>query len=499
MPRSPIVLVRWCALLLVLAFVALACSVKDDVTLPDDGATVAPTEPTTEAQILEGSPDAQADPTPQAPPTPLPQPTPIAEPPGRADLPEDQEIEEGFRLVVQSADGQLSTMLPDGTNVIPLTNPDEDRFNSVPVWSLDGSRLGWVSVDNGTDPAPQVRSAAFEGSQWFEFATAQPPFYLLWDPTSSQLATLSVGQNGFDLGVIDVGRGVDQRIVDTGAPFWFDWSPDADSFIVHASGLRLDLVPIDGPSQVIEEVPGSFQAPTWMNTDQPLIYADQVDNEQFLVVANPLFGGRRPLLTYDGYLQFVASEATGLMAVQVIDEANAPIPQVITASYQDDEFADPVDEIFRNQLYLMQVFGGAPFVISDEAARAFWWSPDGSRLAYLLEHEAGDGDCTSGTATYDLMVWDSTSGEYFFGPEIRPSETFACDYLPFFDQGTQGISYWAPDGSQFALPGELVATGESGIIVGTPNGFRIDTSIVSPGVFASFAPLALADPAASVL
>ena len=72
--------------------------------------------------------------------TPLPTPTPEPNPPGRAELPEDQEFAVGPRLAIQTADGQIITMLGDGTNVVPLTDPGEGRVNAAPRWSDDALR-----------------------------------------------------------------------------------------------------------------------------------------------------------------------------------------------------------------------------------------------------------------------------------------------------------------------------------------------------------------------
>lgn len=493
---------RWLIPLLIAALVAAACSVEDDITLPDplptadDGIGEGP-EPTVVPDIIEGNPVPQ---DPGVVPTPPVQPTPIPEPDGRAEIPEDFVLAEGERLVVQSTDGQLFTMLRTGENVLPLTNPTEGTVHSAPTWTPDSSRIAWVSANpNGT--RPQLRTARIDGSAWFEYDTEVPPFFMAWDPTSTQVAMLSAGDLGFNMSVIDVGLGIEQRTIDSGSPFWFSWSLDADSMLVHASGIRLDLVPVDGPAQVIEAVPGTFQAPRWIDSQQPLLYADRIDDEQFLVNAGPLGVGRRPLISYDGYLQFAVAPVTGTIALQVVDEGLAPVPEVITASTDvapntqrqqgDEEFVDVVDPVERDQLILMQLFGGDPWEIeSSRPAAAFYWNQDGTKLAYLLTVDTGDGDCASGAASYRLVIFDAIEQEYSESQPFHPSATFACDYLPFFDQDSQAHAYWSADGVNFVLSGTLSGSGESGIFMAETNlgTLEIDLTLVANGEFASFAP-----------
>lgn len=442
-----------------LAVVAAGCSAGVQVA-PQEQAAPTPAE----APALESEGEA----TPDATPTPVPL------PPGRADLPDDLLLEPGARIAIETAEGQIFTVLGDGSNPVPLTNPDEGTRNGVPTWSADASRLGWVTTNDASGES-FVRSARFDGSDWFEHPVESAPFYLSWDPTGAQVATLAPGDLGLELGVVSLPDAA-YRAVDEGAPFWFSWNPDADGFLVHASGLRLDLVPIDGASQVLEPVPGAFQAPRWVDGPVELIYADQQDGQHFLVVAGPDGGGRRALVTYDGYLQFTVAPASGLIALQVIDPDRAPRADVITASLQDRD-ADIVDPIPRNELTVIATFGGDPFVLyptvedfTPSPVLAFYWSPDGNSLAWLLEINPGTGDCASETALYEWQFW--TGSSITPGPRFVPTPTFACNYVPFFDQLDQSVSFWSPDAALFTYAGTDQLTGERGVWTIRPGTFE---------------------------
>lgn len=440
----------------VAALLVASCGADLRVALPDTPVSTPPADDTSSAE------------------EPAPQPTPTPPPEGRAVLPEDQLFEQGPRLAIQTADDQIVTTLGDGSNLVPLTNPAEGTRNAVPTWSLDASRLAWVTTDDASGRS-ELRSARFDGSDWFEQSTPTEPFYLAWDPSSSQVATLAPGDLGLELGVVSLPDETYAK-VDDGSPLWFSWSPDADGFLVHASGHRLDFVPTGGPSQVLDPLPGAFQAPRWLNDAVELVFADQEDDEDFLVVTGADGGGRRALVTYDGYLQFTVAPQSGLIALQVIDPSRAPTPEVITASFQNDE-VDAIDPIPRNELTVMATFGGDPFVlypsIDDFTPRpvlAFYWSPDGNSLAWLVEIDAGDGDCGSETALYEWQFWTGT--QIIPGPRFTPTPTFACDYVPFFDQFDQSLTFWSPDSALFTYAGTSQRTGERGIWNTRPGTFE---------------------------
>lgn len=453
-------LLRPAGLLLALAVVAAACSGPDvRVTAPDDP----PPSGSPSAEPDAGEPPAPPD------PTPAPLPTPTAEPEGRAQLPDDQVFEPGPRIAVQTSEGQIFTILGDGSGRVPLTAAEEGHTNTNPVWSDDANRLAWVSTDQATGEA-EVRGARFDGSLWSAVPVPHRPRAVDWDPISRSVATLSPTDSGLlELGVADLTSGTGYQRVDDGTPFWFSWNPDADGFLVHASGVRLDLVPLDGLPQVFQQMPGDFQTPVWLPGAVEFVYADEIDDQQFLVVAGTEGSGRRALITYDGYLQFTASDQSGLIALQVIDPSRAPVADVITASLsRQGEFADIIDPIPRNELTIMATFGGEPFVVypgpenfQPHPVLAFYWSPDGESLAWLLEVEPGDGDCGSETALYQWEFW--TQNSFVDGPRFHPTPTFACDYVPVFDQLDQAVSFWSPDNTELVYAGTEPVTGERGV------------------------------------
>ena len=187
--------------------------------------------------------------------------------------------------------------------------------------------------------------------------------------------------------------------------------------------------------------------------------------------------GRRAIATYDGYLQFTVAQASGLIALQVLDPAVAPVPETITASFQGDEIVDIVIRSPRSA-HLDGHFGGDPIPLyhdprpaKEGQAVAFVWSPDGNQLAWLIEVDAGTG-CDTETAIYEWRLW--TGSDIVDGPRVRNRTTFACNYVPFFDQFEQSVPFWSPDSTMIDYAGTDVTTGE-------PRGVdRSDRPVVPP-------------------
>jgi len=127
-----------------------------------------------------------------------------------------------------------------------------------------------------------------------------------------------------------------------------------------------------------------------------------------------------------------------------------------------------VDHVGQGELVLMAVFGGQPTTLYPseidnprQPVRAFYWNSAGSSLAWLVEIDAGEADCSSETQVLQWRFW--TDGNLMSGPAFTPTATFACQYLPFFDQYGQTSTYWNPEGIEIAYAGIDPASGKRGI------------------------------------
>jgi TolB protein len=75
---------------------------------------------------------------------------------------------------------------------------------------------------------------------------------------------------------------------------------------------------------------------------------------------------------------------------------------------------------------------------------AFFWSPDGQKLAYLELDDAAD------ALRLRWHVWDGTHSRAY--ATFVPTRTFLQAYLVFFDQYARSMTLWSPDSQAFAYP-----------------------------------------------
>lgn len=428
-------------------------------------------------------------------------------PDGEEEPPPAEENTDDGRLVVQSLVGQLSTMLPDGSEAAELTDPG--TTNSQPSWAPDGSRVAWVAVDDATG---QVRIAAdrFDRSDYRDVDVDQMPYYLYWDPSASRIAHLAPSAGGIDLSIAELlgEDGPTDRRVDRGQPYFLAWGPDGDELLVHASGFRLDRIDLGSATVIVDEFPADFGAATWL-ADNTLLFADIEDEEQFLVSTGGSGEGRRPLVTYDGVLRFSLSNEGNRIVMQAVpnDDEEAvvtasaePIPvddDAMVVSFQPeptptpefDDSLDAVDEIEVGVPYVMGTFGGEPFRLSEEPAAALFPSPDGQATAWFQEAVGERGAMT---------IHVDFGGEQHIMPPFVPSAETRQEYFPFFDQYSQSHDFWSPSSNLFVYAGRPAGSEEPDGIWVYDRSTRTQTR-VADGVVASFTRTPQAGGAASAL
>lgn len=420
--------------------------------------------------------------------------------------PRVEDEETTARIAVQTADGQLFTVQPDGSDRIDLTDPEERRFNRQPTWAPDASRLAWVAIEPSEGSA-DLRTDRFDLSGPTSMAMADPPFYLNWDPSSSKIAFLAPSVAGIDLGLATIGEESDVIRLDRGEPYFFSWGPDSDELLIHASTFRLDRIDVDGSTRVIEEFPAPFQAPVWLGDEETLVYADQSGGENFLVTTGPLGEGRVELATFDGSLTFSVNPTGTYAALISTDSGNGTGDGgIITTSHsspslqdpgdpanpddpfdEEDPYADIVDELPLDTLGFIALYGGDLTTIAFGEVVAFFWDPTGEILAWLEP---------SPTTAGALQWWFSDRRDIWGGVEFIPSQTLTSNYLPFFDQYAQSHTFFSPDGTEITFAGQTL-NGEQGVFVmGTEPG--ASARKISDGVFSVWSPDAAAS-GASVL
>lgn len=480
-------------------------------------------EPGTDGQNSEsGTESDNSEPEPEEelpPPNPNATPTPKPEPPAPSG---------DGRLVVQSTDYHLSTMLPDGDDVVALT--EGDTSNKAANWAPDGSRLAWVSTDTDTGATSVVTDRYdLSDNKSITLSGSVDPHYLSWDPSSSKVAYLSESPAGIDLGLVEIAddNEITQRRLDRGSPFGFAWAPTGKNILVHASRFRLDKIDFEEATIIVNNYPAKFGSPTW-RSDNTLMFADIATNEngddtQYLVTTGSSGEGRFPIAQFDGKIRFAASRQGQRIAIQAMDTSDEPA--VVTAStnqrpqhQQDttlgellgsanitaqqnpeptpeatpnpyDRYDDSVDEIdvlHAGNTYLMGVYGGDAWTVSDTPTTGIFLSSDGNAIAWCSRIGATD--------LYEIVI--DADGLIYTSPPFKLSNEF-LEMAQNFDQYSQSHAQWSPSDNLFVFSGVLADSPNDGDGIWVYNREAETLTRIADGVLASFSQTSSASGAAS--
>jgi Tol biopolymer transport system component len=333
----------------------------------------------------------------------------------------------GDRLIVLRDDGNLASMAPDGGSVVALTTEaGPDVRVTQPVASPDGRYLAWVEIRAGR---ASIVTATRAGEVRDQIPLRIAPFFLQWDPTSTDIAYLGNLGIGIGFGVIAAAMREPRDIaVGGGSPLYLAWSPDGDELLVHAGTDVLGRTDMVHDLRPTGDVPGKFQAPAWLPDGRTIVDRRHGNAQQLIVVDG---ADRHVLTSFRGGVLFEASPDGSRVAYR-IDHADGS----------------------QAGMYVQDVDGGAPVRVTRAATTAFFWSPDGEALL-LMTAEPGS------APVQRWRVWDGK--ERFASVPFLPSPTFAQEYVPFFDQYSQALTPWSPDGSAFAYAG--IVAGKAGVWV----------------------------------
>lgn len=325
----------------------------------------------------------------------------------------DLVIADGAGIVVAAADGSRAERI--GT----LTGPSS-AFQ--PTWSPDGAFIAWTEVFDG--PGDLIITSA-DGTSSERLERTTRPYYMSWDPAGGRVVTLRDRDGGGILVELVTTDGTSVEI-DDGAPYYFAWDPDGGRYLLHVGVDRVELVEPQGETMIVDDATGVFQAPAWGAAGR--LYLRAGSTGQTLVLDDGT--GPREVARVAGGAQMVA--AGNRVAIQAFggDQGNGQqvvfqqIPRIDAGAVQVFDLAD-----------------GSITEVIDDAAGAFFWSPDGERLLLL---EGVD----FGTARW--LVWED--GEITTYPEFGLEPTWITTFLPFFDQYATSMTLWSQDGSAFAYP-----------------------------------------------
>ncbi len=308
---------------------------------------------------------------------------------------------------------------PSGTHV---------AFSGSTSGSNGHRRLGlfWKPLEAREDEPPRL---VYLNEPTTDAIAQRTPHYVLWAPDGRRLAFIAQTlRSGLSLFVHEVsGTDGPRRLLD-GGPLYLSWSPDSRYLLVH-SHQRHFLVdfqrgatpaPVPGTSRI-------YMAPSWSPVGSRMALLREIGGErQVLLVADMAGGGVRRL-----------AELTGVGAFQW-----RPGGQHIGL------VRDMRDNTgFYQGLWLVAADGSGEERIAEDLVLCFFWSPDGSKAAYITPSAHAQGSIR-------WAVLDVASGSTRYLADFRPTQEQLIAFT-FFDQYAQSHSPWSPDGRQLLFSGAL--------------------------------------------
>ena len=352
------------------------------------------------------------------------------------------------RIVYVGADGNIFTINPDGSDSKRLTGSETARSmgsilaqpadrNSVlhtwPTWSPDGSKIAFSrAVLEGAEPQVSLLSIDPETRALNRIYQNEPgastviaesvPHYMYWSPDSRNLAFIAPTTLAL---VLYVNDGVETSVVSSQGPLYFKWAGDSSSMTIHSrETLFRAVAPFDAPATELGSMNPVFRTPDVSSDGQTIAYVTDVDEGYALLAGNS--DGSEP------FRQLLSVETPSAILWSPVDE-------VIAVA----DGSRPRSPGYR-RLSLISPEGGEPTTLVEEPFAAFYWSPNGERIAYVaIDVESR------------RLVWKVVSAQ---GGEPWELATFVPSQgtltaMSFFDQYAHSHSFWSPDSASLVFAG----------------------------------------------
>jgi hypothetical protein len=270
---------------------------------------------------------------------------------------------------------------------------------------------------------------------------AVSPFFLSIADTGTLIGVLGSHADGGPLALLAVPTDGRRAIeVARGSPLYWEWVPGARSLLANVGNpgrvSRIEIGRRRATAERFDRDSSPFRAPA-VSSDRIAYVADA--GGPSLMLSRTDGSNPRRLMSVRGLASFSFAPDSELLAVS----------QAVPTSLG----------IGIGPISIVDVRDGDSTLLSQQAV-AYYWSPDGSRIAYLEPVATDDGE----TLSMILSI-------YYVDEEVRrilyrftPSPSFLQQVLPFYDQYQRSNRFWSPDSSEFIVHA-LRPNGNPGIYI----------------------------------
>ena len=350
------------------------------------------------------------------------------------------------RVAFVNSSGQLVTISPDGLDSRVLTMPG--RSYQFPAWSPVENTLAAVGIDNEGGGVFSVQDRADAQAERLYGDPGGAPIYLYWAPDGKAVGFLANTEGGLGLRVVGT-DGAEARQLLTGSPVYWQWSGDSARLLVHSgvgSAGRVSFYRAAGGAGDPLAEPGPFNAPGLSASGSYRAYAEFTGSVNRVVLAGntPRNAELRREVPYEGVAALSWSPVAEQLAIMNPPRAS-PRPY--------------------GPIRLLDADTGDLTPLVEAAAVAFFWSPDGTHIAYLTPVRRREGQQADGAGRsslvvnsaqpqtlLELSVVEVATGRSRLLTAFAPTPLFVGQFLPFFDQYALSHSVWSPDSDAVVLP-----------------------------------------------
>lgn len=361
----------------------------------------------------------------------------------------------GGLIAYLGMDYNIYTLDQDGGHLTAVTTDaavegDILRAYDLPAWAPDGQSLAFAGYSGPKDlsqpPVAGLFVARQDGSNLTQvYSSTQGLIYYYWSPDSRQVGFLSNTPNQSIAMQLVPASGGKAETVDTGAPFYWSWAPDSRTVLVHIGAEDGHL---------------------------SLFQLGETTTENSLDITPTIF--RAPAYSPDGRRMLVAGEDAESHPALLLTDASGNNPQTLAEyagviaftwspdgtriAYLVSELAS--DSVPGGSLTVVDPSGKQkPVELKDEAVYAYFWSPDSRSIAYVSKYNpptaalelAGLPSRRQTQPALALRVMDVDSGDtrLLLAPLLLTQGFLRL--IPFFDQYHQSLTVWSPDSRNLVI------------------------------------------------
>ena len=348
-------------------------------------------------------------------------------------------------------DRQVYTVAPDGSNP-RLISPEAGVF-TWPTWSPDATKIVFSGVVEDEGGNLRISLFAFnnESRSLRELYVGEPGVagilaqgvvhYPLWSPDSTRVAFIAVTSQGLTLFLDDLRDNVGAALILDQGPLWMSWSPDSQFLLVHRGEDHFLVNTLEGVQ--VDELDiraAGYRVPAWKPQGTTI------------TLASGDGPGRYTILTAD----VVADGLDVPRPITDLIEIGFPLTPAFLWSPSGDLLALAGSTRLVSYLGLplhiyrdLAIFSGgepAQSILIQDNVMAYFWSPDGSRLAYVSPSEK------EGVLSWTVL--NIVDRERWPLVDFIPSRD-QLTMFQFFDQYAYSHSPWSPDSRSLVFAGNL--------------------------------------------